>query len=105
MKRHFFIVLAALTAALASNASGAEYYVSSIHGQSDGTGSRSKPWSSVASIHNHAFSPGDTIYFERGSSFTGGFLISSSGRGGQPITYTAYGTGPSPKFQQQLHRH
>lgn len=94
MKKCLFIVMAAF----AFQASGTEYYVSSIHGQSDGTGSQSKPWSSVASVDGHAFSPGDTIYFERGSSFTGGFEISSSGSEGQPITYTAYGTGADPKF-------
>ena len=98
MKKNVSIVLAALIAVLAFDASGVEYYVSSIQGQPDGTGSLSKPWASIASIDNGAFSPGDTIYFERGSSFTGGFLISSSGREGQPITYTAYGTGHAPKF-------
>lgn len=98
MERQFFIVLVALATALAFDASGADYYVSSTHGQPDGTGTRTKPWSSVASIDDRPFNPGDTIYFERGSSFTGGFLFSSSGIEGQPITYSAYGTGHAPKF-------
>lgn len=94
MKKYLFIVLVAL----AFQASAAEYYVSSLNGQSNGTGSQNKPWDSVASVDGHAFSPGDTIYFERGSRFTGGFGISSSGSEGQPITFTAYGTGDAPKF-------
>ena len=98
MKTYFIVALALFTATLTLCASGAEYYVSSINGQPDGTGSESEPWSSVASVDGRAFSPGDTIYFERGSSFSGGFVVSSSGREGQPITYTAYGTGPAPKF-------
>jgi len=97
-KCQFLIVLVALTAALAVNAAGAEYFVSSTRGNAAGTGSQDKPWYSLASIDNHAFKPGDKINFERGSTFTGGFTISSSGSEGKPITYTAYGTGPAPKL-------
>jgi hypothetical protein len=97
-KCRFLIVLVTLTAALAVNAAGAEYFVSSIRGHAAGTGSQDKPWHSLASIDNHAFKPGDKITFERGSTFTGGFTISSSGSEGKPITYTAYGTGSAPKF-------
>ncbi|MHC4153140.1 MAG: hypothetical protein ACYSSP_13735, partial [Planctomycetota bacterium] len=81
-KCRFLIVLVTLTAALAVNAVGAEYFVSSIHGNAAGTGSQDKPWDSLASIDNHAFKPGDKINFERGSTFTGGFTISSSGSEG-----------------------
>jgi hypothetical protein len=97
-KCRFIIVLVTLTAALAVNAAGAEYFVSSIRGDAAGTGSQDKPWHSLASIDNYAFKPGDKINFERGSTFTGGFTISSSGSEGKPITYTAYGTGSAPKF-------
>ena len=76
----------------------AGYYVSSLSGNGTGTGTIEQPWSSLDSINRYSFSPGDTIYFERGSSWTGSFEITASGTAERPIVYAAYGTGNKPSI-------
>jgi hypothetical protein len=72
------------------------YYVSSVSGPPDGDGSVDKPWNSLDNINTHNLSPGDTVFFERGSSWTGTFEISASGLEFNPIVFTAYGYGNLP---------
>jgi len=76
------------------------HYVNSAdpHADDSGPGSREHPWKSLAAVSSHTFKPGDFIYFARGSSYTGGIVISDSGAPGEPITLTAYGSGPAPRF-------
>lgn len=74
------------------------FYVDSEHGADSNPGTQVAPWKTLKNVDGHNFAAGDVIHFARGSSFKGGFLISSSGSEGRPITYTAYGTGPAPKF-------
>jgi len=38
------------------------------------------------------------VFFARSSNFKGGFVITSSGKPGKPIVFTAYGNGPTPIF-------
>jgi hypothetical protein len=76
----------------------AAYYVSSLSDSGEGMGTVEQPWSSLNSINNYPFSPGDTIYFERGSSWTGSFEITASGTADQPIVYLPYGTGDKPSI-------
>jgi hypothetical protein len=77
----------------------AGYYVSSLSSGPDaGNGTAAQPWTSLNSINRYSFSPGDTIYFERGSSWTGSFEITSSGTADQPIVYAPYGTGNKPSI-------
>jgi len=75
-----------------------EFYVDSEQGLDSNAGTQAAPWKTLKNVDGRTFVPGDNICFARGSSFSGGFKISSSGREGQPITYTAYGTGAAPKF-------
>ena len=77
---------------------GGAYYVNSITGSDSNLGTITAPWKTLKNVDGHSFAPGDTIYFARGSGFTGGFMISSSGRQGRPITFTAYGSGAAPRF-------
>jgi hypothetical protein len=42
--------------------------------------------------------PGDTVFFARGSAWTGGIQIDASGSEGSPIIFTNYGSGDLPKF-------
>jgi hypothetical protein len=53
---------------------------------------------SYSNLATAVFHPGDTIYFKRGEKFEGGFEIQQSGTGAAPITFTAYGEGPAPRF-------
>jgi len=74
-----------------------KYYVSNS-GNDDNPGTRALPWRTLDKISNFDFTPGDTVFFARGSRFKGGFIIKSSGRPGKPITFTSYGHGALPVF-------
>jgi hypothetical protein len=76
------------------------FYVNSNNPKASdtGPGSISQPWESLAPLDNRSFTPGDTIYFARGSSYSGSFEISTSGTEAQPITFTTYGSGDAPSF-------
>lgn len=63
-----------------------------------GPGTKAHPWKSLAAVNAHHFCPGDTVYFARGSEYEGGFVVRDSGEPGRPITFTAYGPGPAPRF-------
>jgi hypothetical protein len=52
--------------------------------------------SSMKYYVNYNFLPGDTVFFECGSSWTGTFEISASGSPGRPIVFTTYGSGNMP---------
>jgi hypothetical protein len=86
--------------ALAASATGGTYYVDSSAPDAidSGPGNRARPWKSLAAVDSHTFTPGDVIYFARGSSYRGGFTAKDSGSAGRPITFAAFGTGPAPAF-------
>jgi PKD repeat protein len=73
-----------------------KYYVSSVNGSPNGDGSADNPWDSLDDIDNYNFSPGDTVFFECGSSWTGTFEITASGSPAHPVVFTAYGSGNKP---------
>lgn len=73
------------------------FYVAN-HGNDNNAGTQTLPWKTLTRVNKHSFSPGDTIYFERGSRFKGGLLINSSGTPDKPIVFTAYGKGKAPTF-------
>lgn len=78
-------------------ATGTNYYVDSVNGSDSGDGlSPSTAWRSLAPVQSRAFAPGDTVNFARGSSWSGGLTIRSSGTAESPITFKAYGTGARP---------
>jgi hypothetical protein len=81
-------------------AAGTSYYVNSnaANASDAGPGSSAQPWKTLAPLNGRSFSPGDTIYFARGSGYTGGFGVSASGTSGSPITFTTYGSGNAPSF-------
>ena len=82
----------------AAATAGRSFYLDSEKGADSNPGTQAAPWQTLKNVDGRAFAAGDAVYFARGSSFTGGFRISSSGSEGRPITYTAYGTGPAPRF-------
>jgi hypothetical protein len=78
-------------------AAGTNYYVDSVNGSDANSGTASSsPWKTLTKIQSYPFRPGDTINFKRGSSWTGGLNITSSGVQNSPITFRDYGTGPRP---------
>jgi len=78
----------------AAYASGTTYYVDSVSGSDSNNGtSTSTPWQSLSKVNGTAFSPGDSILFKGGDTWSGSLVISSSGNSSAQITYGSYGTG------------
>ncbi len=92
---------AAAPATTTSSSNGRVYYVDATLGSdaNDGT-STSRPWKSLAKVHNTTFQPGDTILFKRGEIWRDNNLYIDKGAGtaGAPITFGAYGTGAKPEI-------
>jgi hypothetical protein len=66
------------------------YYVNSRVGNDENTGTtREAPWKSLKNL-NGKFLPGDKILFAKGSSYTGGFVFTSSGTATKPIAFSSY---------------
>jgi hypothetical protein len=61
-----------------------------------------QPWRSLAPLNARQLLPGDTVYFKRGSVWTGGLRIDDSGQNGLPITFTSYGAGALPVFRNPV---
>jgi len=84
--------------ALAAKGQNRAYYINSKTGSDDNPGTIDAPWQTLERINNYDFAPGDSVLFARGSTFTGGFVIKSSGKPDSPIIFTAYGQGSKPVF-------
>lgn len=78
------------------------YYLDSLSGKDYNAGTFDKPWQTLSPIYYQQFIQGDTIFFKRGSSFTGNVVITSSGTEEYPIVLTAYGEGDAPRFRNPL---
>ncbi|MFD5920401.1 carbohydrate binding domain-containing protein [Kitasatospora sp. NPDC058201] len=81
----------AVTAAPADPTGTARYLDCSA--ASNGTGSQSSPWNSLATANAHVLGPGDRLLLKRGATCTGTLKPQGSGTAGAPITLAAYGTG------------
>jgi hypothetical protein len=75
-----------------------EYYVNSHSGADDSPGTKDRPLRSLDSVARLTLQPGDTVLFERGCRFEGGFQVTQSGTANSPITFKACGKGPAPRF-------
>ena len=73
----------------------ATYFVSSCNGSEANDGLAAS--SAVDSWRRLSPRPGDTILFERGSSFRE-TIVSPDGEPGRPVTWGAYGSGSAPAF-------
>jgi hypothetical protein len=78
------------------------YHVDSRKGADSNPGTREEPWKTLTPLNAVRFQPGDTIRFQRGSIFEGGFVINQSGTSNAPILVTAEGEGAAPKFSNPL---
>jgi len=58
----------------------------------DGSGD----YTTISQVNSASFSPGDSIFFNRGDTWAETFTIPSSGSSGNPIFFGAYGTGADP---------
>jgi len=76
-----------------NNISKAEnYYINSRKGDDSQSGKKESPWKTLKNLER-IFLPGDSILFARGSSYTGGFIFTSSGTADKPIVFSSYAVG------------
>lgn len=75
--------------------SGHTYYIDGS-AATNGAGSQTSPWNSVATVSSLAFNPGDSILFRRGTTCKGALTFRSSGTSGQPILLGSYDNGANP---------
>lgn len=80
------------------NAFGMNYFISNHGNDSDTGNDPSRSWVSLEKLNNFPFEPGDSVFFRRGSVFSGELEIKSSGVSGTPIYFGAYGGGYAPVF-------
>jgi hypothetical protein len=100
MKKFFvpvllFFFLFLLNFLLPNFVKAATYYVS-ITGSDTNPGTQAQPWKTIAKVNVSSFSPGDSILFKRGETWSETLIPPSSGSAGSPITFGAYGTGDLP---------
>jgi|AntAceMinimDraft_9_1070365.scaffolds.fasta_scaffold00699_1 hypothetical protein len=75
----------------------ATYYVDATDGNNNNDGlSQSTAWKTIAKVNSSIFQPGDAILFKRGETWREQLRVPSSGREGNPITFSAYGSGDKP---------
>ncbi len=80
-----------------------QYYLSSSSGNDNNNGSQTQPWKTLSKISNTTLGPGDTVYFKKGDTFRGHYVVNGSGTEQSPITFTAYGTGNQPVISGSDH--
>lgn len=72
------------------------YYISNAGNNSNNGTSTSTTWLNITKVNATTFSPGDSILFKRGDTFTGGLITGANGTSLAPIVYGAYGAGSLP---------
>lgn len=73
-----------------------DYYISSSTGDDSNDGSITSPWKTLDKISNTILVAGKTVFFKKGDTFVGHFVVNGSGTIESPITITSYGTGNQP---------
>ena len=80
-----------------SNAFATNYYVDASGGNDNNSGTaETQAWKTLNRVNESSFAPGDKILFKRGEIWKGRLKVSSSGIAGNPIVYSAYGSGNKP---------
>ncbi len=94
----FFLATALLFAAVTLRAN--TYYVSPTGNDANAGTSQGAAWQTIGAVDNFAFSPGDTILFQGGATFSGSIYFDAADSGNNasgalisPISVGSYGTG------------
>lgn len=74
------------------------YYIDGVNGNDNHNGTLNQPWQTLTKVSTTTFLPGDHIFFKRGTNYDGCVTINGNGTAHQPITISAYGVGPAPRF-------
>jgi hypothetical protein len=76
------------------------FYVDALNGSDSNSGTqKTKSWKSIVKVNLSSFSPGDSICFKKGGTWTGQLDIRHSGTMDKPITFTSFGVGANPVIQ------
>jgi hypothetical protein len=76
------------------------YYMDSGDGADTNSGlSPDEAWETLQRLAEQELNPGDTVHFRKGSSWTGALIIEDHGSADQPLTFTTYGSGSKPIFE------
>lgn len=98
----FSIILGSFLFFGIGQASAATYYVDATNGNDSWAGTQSTPgsgngpWKTLSKAYLKHVIPGDTIALKRGEVWYEGLSIYYGGSAGNPVTWTAYGTGAAP---------
>lgn len=68
------------------------FYVNNS-GSDSNPGTQSQPWQTISKVNAQTFSPGTTVYFSGGQTFTGTLTIPNGGSVGKPVKVASYGAG------------
>lgn len=94
------LLLLLLSLGQAAPAQATSFFVDFTGGLNTNNGTSSgTAWKDLTKVNATTFVAGDLIQFKRGETFTGTLTINNSGTSGNPIRYTAYGTGAAPILQ------
>jgi len=79
------------------NANATNYYLSNSGNDANSGTDPSSPWQTLNKLNSFKnLKAGDKVLFKRGDTFYGSITVSNSGTAGNPITFSAYGTGEKP---------
>ncbi|HEY3449988.1 MAG TPA: sugar-binding protein [Myxococcales bacterium] len=97
-------VAAGLLSSTSATALATDYYADPSAASSTLAGTLANPWRTLAQVNagTTALNPGDRVLFRRGQTYSGSLTVSKSGIAGAPITYSAYGAGDLPKFDNSI---
>lgn len=100
MKKFLSVILSLIllfTLAPAAFASGTAYYIDSVNGSDENSGtSPESAWKTLDKATSVTFSAGDRILLRRGETFGSVFVTRGSGTADAPITVSSYGDGELP---------
>ncbi|MEN8157106.1 MAG: sulfatase-like hydrolase/transferase [Bacteroidota bacterium] len=75
------------------------YYVDALSGSDTNDGLASdRAWQTLERVNAGAYSPGDSILFKVGQSWSGQLEVASSGALENPVVFTSYGAGEKPRL-------
>ena len=79
---------------------GQDYYLDSTSGSDSNSGlSPDEAWQTFQPLADQELQPGDTVHFKTDSAWTGALFIDDHGSPEHPLTFTTYGSGNKPVFE------
>jgi hypothetical protein len=88
------------SSAAMSTSDGRAYYLDSVEGADSNSGlSPEEAWQTFEPLMDLELTPGDIVHFKKGSIWTDALTIQDHGSRTHPLTFTTYGAGKKPIFE------